>query len=146
MEYNCKVCGKGCLETAKCSNGVKEIPLYNGDIIKIYPQENINGFNAVLNADGTRYNILVIPFKGDLSCGYIDTRNAFLVIDGLNKTAYAFGSGYIHPSYVHEKLIKSDSKTDARNLTQLIAETINHILSLEKKEPKWYSEKRELVK
>lgn len=116
---------------------VTEIEIGNGNIVKIQPQENINGFNSALEKDGTRYAILTIPFKGELGCGYIDSSNAFLVIDGLNKTAYAFGSGYIHPSYVHEKLIRDYpqwGKKDAENLTSLIRATINHIISLRGKE------------
>lgn len=132
MEYNCKVCEAKCLADAKCTNGIKEIEVEGGNIVKIQPQENINGFNSALEKDGTRYNILTIPFKGELGCGYIDTSNAFLVIDGLNRSAYAFGSGYIDPSYVHEKLIKGESRSDARNLTLLIRTTINHIISLRK--------------
>lgn len=134
MEYNCKVCEAKCLADAKCTNGIKEITLKDGETIKIYPQENINGFNTILNKDGTRYNLLVIPFKGDLSCGYIDTRNAFLVIDGLNKSAYAFGSGYIAPSYIQEKLMRSDpyARKDAENTKILLDITISHIISLRK--------------
>jgi hypothetical protein len=124
----------------------------DGSILSIHKQDNINGYSAQLEKDGTRYDILVIPYKGELGCGYISNSNAYLVIDGLEKTAYAF-KGNTHYSYVQEKLIRDRAfgTKDAQNTTSLINETIEYIKVIEaeeakRKETKWYNEKRELVK
>ena len=49
------------------------------------------GFIGRMEADGTRYEVLVIPFKEYLGMGYISMSGpAYLVVDGGEKTAYAF--------------------------------------------------------
>jgi hypothetical protein len=124
----------------------------DGTVFSIHQQENINGYSAQLEKDGTLYDILIIPFKGSLGCGYISNSNAYLVIDGLEKTAYAF-TGNTHYTYVQEKLIRDREfgRKDAENTTSLINRSIEYIKAIEaeeakRKETKWYNEKRELVK
>jgi len=82
-----------------------------------------HALNCEMDADGTKYSLLVIPFKGYLGCGFISQANAFLVIDGGEKTAYAFLEDP-NWSYVWEKLIRGYrqglGERDAINTAHLI--------------------------
>ena len=82
------------------------------------------GFLGLMEADGTRYEVLMIPFKEYLGCGFISMSGpAYLVVDGGEKTAYAFRTPPTW-DYVGEKLIRSwrsgYGRTDAKNTAHLI--------------------------
>jgi len=85
------------------------------------------GFIGLMEADGTRYEVLVIPFKGYLGLGYISMSNGYLVVDGGEKTAYTFKNPPVW-DYVWEKLIRGYrqglGETDAQNTAHLIAHVI----------------------
>ena len=86
------------------------------------------GFLGLMEADGTRYEVLMIPFKEYLGCGFISMSGpAYLVVDGGEKTAYAFRTPPTW-DYVGEKLIRSwrsgYGRTDAKNTAHLIAHVI----------------------
>ena len=86
------------------------------------------GFLGLMEADGTRYEVLVIPFKEYLGCGFMSMSGpAYLVVDGGEKTAYAFRNPPMW-DYVHEKLIRGYrdgyGSTDAKNTAHLIAHMI----------------------
>ena len=82
------------------------------------------GFIGLMEADGTRYEVLVIPFKGYLGLGYMSMSNGYLVVDGGEKTAYTFRTPPA-TDYVWEKLIRAYrtgfGRTDAKNTAALIA-------------------------
>lgn len=97
------------------------------DRLKIEPLETkldlSHALNCEMDADGTRYSLIVIPFEGYLGCGFISTSDSFLVVDGGEKTAYAFRENP-NWSYVWEKLIRGyrqgDGEMDAINTAHLI--------------------------
>ena len=88
--------------------------------------------NCEMEADGTRYSLLVIPFSGYIGCGFISQDDAYLVVDGGEKTAYVFKSDP-HWSYVWEKLIRGYrqglGETDAKNTAYLIAKAVERIVA-----------------
>jgi len=82
-----------------------------------------HALNCEMDADGTRYSLIVIPFEGYLGCGFLSTSDSFLVVDGGEKTAYAFRENP-NWSYVWEKLIRGYrqglGERDAINTAHLI--------------------------
>jgi len=88
--------------------------------------------NCEMDADGTKYSLLVIPFKGYIGCGFISQEDAYLVVDGGERTAYVFKSSP-NWSYVWEKLIRGYrqglGETDAKNTAYLIAKATEKIIA-----------------
>ena len=92
----------------------------------------MHALNCEMEADGTRYSLLVIPFVGYIGCGFISQNDAYLVVDGGEKTAYVFKSDP-HWSYVWEKLIRGYraglGTTDAKNTAYLIEKAVEKIVA-----------------
>jgi len=83
-----------------------------------------------MNKDSTHYTLFVYRFEGEMSLGCLGSvkGKACLIVNGLNRRAYLFHyPGYLHESYIYEKLCYPElSMKDAENIQLMLKEAGIH--------------------